>query len=405
MKKRRIIMAVIEALTGPRRLAAALTGLHIAACGGGAFVDSSSEFREPNGESRSGLDSSVPVGAHLYTIVPLNLRSGPGTSHPVMAVVPKGARVVALAANPTARFYNVWHESRSGWCHGAYLQTALAPRSPVRPVRALIGLHGRADGPLQTPDLDVVRAARIEAVKLTSSAQPVNVDWLRQINPQMFIMVRMFADFRGRVVTSEEFARWQEGDLAPFYAKGIRDFEVHNEPNLSIEGWGQSWKDGREFAVWMLDVVRRLRTKFPDARFGYPGLSPGTTEGVRTDALKFLAESDTAVRAADWIGAHSYWIDDASMESTASGRSYEEILKRYPGKVLYLTEFSNVGHQGHRAKGDQYVRYYRSLRNNPRIGAAFSFVVSSSSGFPNEVWRLEDGHLTDIPAAVGARNF
>lgn len=370
-------------------------------------MEVSEEAADDRGELGSGLAVEVPVGTSLVTTAPLNLRKGPGTMHAVLRVVPGGDRVTVLQAKPSSSFYNVRYGSFSGWCHGNYLRQASAPSpSPSGGGKCLVGVHGRADGPLEAADLAAIRVARAEAVKLTSSAQSVNVDWLRQINPRMFIMVRMFADISARVATSAEFARWMEGDLAPFYAKGIRYFEVHNEPNLTVESWGRSWKNGREFAAWYLDVVRRLRVSFPDARFGYPGLSPGESiQGVRTDAWKFLAESDEAVRAADFVSAHSYWLDEASMDAVGAGRSYEEIRRRYPGKTLFITEFSNPGGQDVRRKSAQYVRYYQSLRNQPGIGAAFSFVVSASGGFQNEVWRLEDGRLTDIPYAVGNRTF
>ena len=53
----------------------------------------------------------------------------------------------------------------------------------------------------------------------------------------------------------------------------------------------------------------------------------------------------------------------------------------------------------------QYVDYYRRLRNIKGIGAAFSFVLSASSNFPHEVWRREDGHISEIVQLVGNRNF
>ncbi|MBI4770077.1 MAG: M23 family metallopeptidase, partial [Chloroflexi bacterium] len=101
--------------------------------------------------------------------------------------------------------------------------------------KCLVGVHGRADGPLLDPDYNAIQTARVEAVKLTTSARPENVDRLRQINPNMFIMVRLFADFRNRTVRPDEFASWVEGDMAQFYSRGLRYFEVHNEVNLQIE--------------------------------------------------------------------------------------------------------------------------------------------------------------------------
>ena len=78
----------------------------------------------------------------------------------------------------------------------------------------------------------------------------------------------------------------------------------------------------------------------------------------------------------------------------------------YPEKLLFVTEFSNpYSEVSKRSKGQQYVDYYRRLRNIKGIGAAFSFVLSASSNFPHEVWRREDGHISEIAQLVGNRNF
>ncbi|MBI3363154.1 MAG: M23 family metallopeptidase [Chloroflexi bacterium] len=272
--------------------------------------------------------------------------------------------------------------------------------------KCLVGAHTRADGPMMDADLAAVRIARIEAVKLMTTSRPENVDQLRQINPAMFIMVRMHAAFEGRTVRPDEFAHWMEGDMAPFYSKGIRYFEVHNEPNLTIEGWRTSWQDGREFGTWFMDVVGRLRAVFPEVKFGYPGVSPGgQVSGLRMDAGAFLGGSEDAINRADWLGVHCYWTDEVSMGMAEAGRGWEAIRRRHPEKLLFITEFANVSQQDTRSKGLQYAKYYETLRNQPGMGAAFSFVLSASSGFPEQVWRGEDGGLTEIPAGVGARTF
>jgi hypothetical protein len=208
-------------------------------------------------------------------------------------------------------------------------------------------------------------------------------------------------------VRSDEFASWVESDMGNFYSKGVRYFEVHNEPNLQAEGWVHSWADGREFGRWMTDVINRLKGKFPEAKFGYPGLSPGgNVSGQRMDSWAFLQQGDDAARAADFMCCHCYWLDDGGMLANDGGLVYEEYRRRYPNKLLFITEFSNPSHSvDPRTKGQQYVNYYRRLRNVPGLGAAFSFVLSASSGFPQEAWRLENGTITDIPKLVGQRNF
>lgn len=291
-----------------------------------------------------------------------------------------------------------------------YLQNAPAPPPDAfgwSYRRCLVGVNGRADGPLADADYPALQTARVEAIKLMSSGRPENVDRLRQINPEMFIMVRLFADFRNRRVRSDEFASWVENDMGQFYNKGVRYFEVHNEPNLQVEGWKFSWQDGREFGRWFVDVVNRLKPRYPEAKFGYPGLSPGASiSGQRVDSWAFLGQSDEAARAADFLCCHCYWINDADQLAAAGGLVYEEYRRRYPNKLLFITEFSNpTDNTDTRTKGQQYVNYYKRLRSLSGMGAAFSFVLSASAYFPNEAWRLEDGTLTDIPKIVGARSF
>jgi hypothetical protein len=268
-----------------------------------------------------------------------------------------------------------------------------------------VGLHGRTDGPLQKPDYGAIAAARIEAVKLLSSASPQDVGALRALNSRTFILMRMFASFEGRTVKAKDFATWMAGDLAPFYNNGLRYFEVHNEPNIVPEGWTSSWNNGQEFGAWFTEVRDRLKPTFPEALFGFPGLSPGdNVPGLRMAELEFLTGADAACRTADWIGIHEYWQSDQELNSAAGGLGYLEYRRRFPDKLLFVTEFSNPapGVDKH-LKGQQYVRLYQMLRTVPGLAAAFSFVVSASSGFGAETWRREDGSLTEIPAVVGAR--
>ncbi len=271
--------------------------------------------------------------------------------------------------------------------------------------RALVGLHGRADGRLQPADFTVVAQARVEAVKLLSSAAPEDVDALRAIHPQMFILVRLFADFSNRVVRAEDFATWLSYDMGQFYQRGVRYFEIHNEVNLKVEGWGQSWQTGREFAAWWLTVRNRLKALYPEAKFGWPGLSPdGFPMPERTNDLRFLDDAQEALQAADWIGLHCYWQTEAEMRTPAGGLGYLEYRRRFPDKLLFITEFSNPAPGVDLAvKGDQYVKYYQLLRGVPGLGAAFAFVASASANFPYEAWRAEDGTPSAITRREGQR--
>jgi hypothetical protein len=272
------------------------------------------------------------------------------------------------------------------------------------------GLHGRADGRMQTPDFQVVRDARIEAVKLMSTADPADVDRLRAVNANMFVVVRCFVDFRNRVVTAQDFAQSMAGDLAPFYAKGIRLFEVHNEPNLADEGLvvpggTGSWADGAEFGAWFTAAVTQMSQTFHDALWGWPGLSPGDAiAGRRANADQFLDQAGPVPGSADWIGIHAYWTNDAELQAAID--SVAGYAARFPGQTLYVTEFANPDPGVDTAeKARQYVTFCAGLRPLP-VSAAFAFVSSASNAaFGAQAWRDESGQLSAIPAIVGARSL
>ncbi len=288
------------------------------------------------------------------------------------------------------------------------------PSEPELPGgRFLVGLHGRADGPMEEPDLEVVRRAKIEAVKLLTTARPEDVGRLREIRSDMFIMARLFMSFpRDRAISPEEFTRafrpnppgQVKTDLQKFYDQGVRYFEIHNEPNLVIEGFGASWHSGAEFGRWFLDVVRELSEWFPEAKWGFPGLSPGWASAERPqDMWSFLRQAESAIKAADWLGVHQYFGSISEMRADLDG-IVREYRRRWPDKLVMVTEFSNP-YKGvpKETKGHQYVTYYRLVSEIPGVGAAFSFVCSASMYFEHESWREEDGRLSKIVDIVARR--
>jgi hypothetical protein len=277
--------------------------------------------------------------------------------------------------------------------------------------KALIGLHGRADGEMQEADFNIVQRARIEAVKLTSYATPETVQRLRAINPEMFIMVRAFVPFgEGRLVTPQQFFEFTAGDVARVYDfdPQIRYIELHNEPNLRLEGWGGSWANGREFGEWFRQVLELYRARFPEALFGFPGLSPGPTQEAqgRLDSELFLADAAEAAEEADWIGVHAYWVNDRELTDEREGFGFVRYRRRFADKLLFVTEFGNP-QQPKPVIAEQYARYYGALRKVPGMGASFAYVVSTSNATESTqwAWRDEAGNDLGIAEAVGRRTF
>lgn len=271
----------------------------------------------------------------------------------------------------------------------------------------LVGVHGRADGPMEEADWQVTRTANVEALKLLSWARPEDIDRAREINPNIFILMRLMFGFGQNKISPEQFAETVGKDMEPHYKRGVRYFEVHNEPNLAIEGWGTSWRDGSAFAAFWLKAVEILKAQYPEARWGWPGCSPGSAiQGQRFHMWSFIEGAREALEAADWLGIHCYWqgVDNRNVLTPQTGLEYLALRDRYPDKLLFITEFSNSSQNVDKAiKASQYLLYYEHLRHQPGVGAAFSFVVSSSRYFAHEAWRSEGGKPSAIPGAIGAR--
>ncbi len=282
----------------------------------------------------------------------------------------------------------------------------LAERDQWTYGHCLVGLQARLDEPMTSADWEVVRAARIQALRLTNRSTLADAEQALQNNPDMFLLVSLIEDLRNRRVRPEDFARDMEDTVREFYARGVRYFEVFHDPNLASSGLGTSWHSGREFAQWFLDVVGWLRGVAPDARFGWPGLSPGNDAGMRMDHQEFLKSAGELVRQADWIGCHCYWEDGETIFSSSAAMGYRHYREEWPDKPIFITEFSNVSpFVSPEEKGMEYVRFYRHLLEEPGIGAAFAACVSAPVHYEYEVWRREDGTATGFSAPVGARDF
>ncbi len=271
--------------------------------------------------------------------------------------------------------------------------------------KCLIGVNGRVRGQLQAMDLEAITEARLEAVKLDQKETNGTINQLRAINPAMFIMVRLTADFSRDPVSVEDFISHVQSDLERLYRLGIRYYEIHSSPNLQSEGWQRSWHGGGQFSNWFREVVDRLRDTYPEGKFGFPGLSPGEAlTGWRGDLEQFLSDAEEAIFFADWVGVNSYWTDVSGMKALEGGRMYEEYRLHYPDKLLFVTEFCNPSAGvSNQAKGRQYLEFYRMLREIPGIGAAFAYTLSASNGHGAIVWRDEKNGRNPIPGIIGDR--
>jgi hypothetical protein len=277
---------------------------------------------------------------------------------------------------------------------------------------SLIGLYGRGSGEFERPDFEIVRTARIEAVKLIAHHNEPTRSGLAAVNPNLFYVFRPTVSFDHRRIGPEEFVGYVEGDLnRAIHGYGIQYVEVHNEPNIGEFGAYGSWANGKEFGDWFLKVLALLKAKWPTGKFGFPGISPGfgfEFPPKRLESSQFMAESAFAAQQADWIGIHNYWGTRAGMMHGADGWLWNAYKRRFPRKLLMITEFGNPFDVPAEV-GDQYSRYYGLLRHEPWMAAAFAYIVSNNApgdpGQPGWAWRTETGTDRGIAAVVGQRQY
>ncbi len=366
---------------------------------------------EPEGPSETG-----PLYLRTNSSTGIFIRSGPGTQFQPIASAFPADRLEALGQPSAVRVMlgqrGKWVQVKTvqgivGWA-GAFFLELMPPYFSWPVGHALVGLHGPAD-PGEWPWDDgayvTIRVARAEAVKLLAAGDigATVVERLRREGVR-FLMARLFAKFNERR-SPQSFVQEVAAATIRLYNAGVRYFEVHNEPNLhsavSPEGMWVAWQNGREFGQFFLEVVEQMRGLVPGAQFGFPGLSPGPDDARqgRASSEVFLAQAEGAVRQADFVCMHTYWGADGSTYLD-SIRKVRQFCDRFPNQLVMVTEFSNTHERiGKDVKAREYVQFYsEAQRLSPNLGALFSFALSATEGYPEQMWKG-----SPIPEIVGRR--
>ena len=274
--------------------------------------------------------------------------------------------------------------------------------------KCLAGIGIANPQPLSPSELAVIGASRVEAVKVLTLSDPDDnkqlVRDIKSVRSDLFIVARLFfpVDLNSKTPFSPQvFCDTVRVGIQALYESGIRYFEVHNEPNLENEGLNWNWANGAQFGAWLSQALIILRQRYPEGKFGYPGVSP------QPNVPDFMDGSAAAIAQCDWIGIHCYWQDDGTghwqMQSGDGGMYWRGFRDRYPDKLLMITEFSNNNKDmPYPNKGQQYARYYQLLRNEPNLGAAFAFALNWPGQDNNHEGWISDNDTTPIPGTLGA---
>jgi hypothetical protein len=273
--------------------------------------------------------------------------------------------------------------------------------------KCLVGAHGRIGGQLSQDDLEIVERARLEAVKISLRESKETIERLRTISPGILLMARIEGTTWQEPLSAEEFLAGIETDIGRLYRMGIRQFEVLSNPNLFSRGWSRCWRDGKEFGELFSSILGRLRTAFPEAKFGFPGLSPGgNLVGHRMSAVDFIEGAAESAAEADWIGVNCHWTDAAGLHSRNGGLWFDDYRGRFPGSLLMITEYNNpAAGVPDEVKARQYLDFLQMLRSRKDIGAAFGYAISAEIGHNSVVWRNGNGATDAIPEIIGKRPF
>lgn len=277
----------------------------------------------------------------------------------------------------------------------------------------LRGIHGPADPGswawVEHSAISVIGQTHCQAVKvLCPGTTPEQVVALRN-QGAVLVYARLFAKMgEPRGLTMAQRAQWfvneVRSEALQLYNAGVVYFELHNEPNLTDEGLLVNWINGTEFSVWFSLVYDMLRAIMPNAKLGWPGLSPGPAiANRRQDSIQFYNQAIVAVNKADWIGIHDYYGGDGSTWQSMLARIIT-FANANPSRIILVTEWSNNGSVNKGVKGAEYVAFYNAFRSNTpvNVGAATCFVLKSSGDFQHECWLEKNGTRSPIVSALQA---
>jgi hypothetical protein len=309
----------------------------------------------------------------------VNLRKLPRRNGQLLGYVPLGTRM--KVTGPLAGEYTPIRIAEHEVQQPVPEQTPPLPDPDPKPLgQVRIGLHAAADPDISDEEIVEFGLFRPSVIKVLSFHDPVALRKLAQNHPDAKWIVRAFLDFGGRSISPQKFFNDTISDMKrTMDILHDRDvvIELHNEPNILPEGLESAWANGADFATWWLRLLRLYRYIFPDHRFIYPGLSPGTEiYRYKQDHIRFLEASRAAVKAADGLGIHLYWSVYTPMNQALE--ILDDTISRFRNTPIWVTEASNnQGGTTAAAKARQYLAFWKELQKRPIVEGVTYFVASA----------------------------
>ena len=237
------------------------------------------------------------------------------------------------------------------------------------------------------------RTARIEAIKLNAvgadTITPGVIGLVRQIGPDVRIVTRLM----GVIEDPARFVDERLPSLRVAWEAGCRVFEVGNEPNHPVEGYGRAHHSAVAYGTKWAAAANRLRGYFPGATLLFPCPSPDPSFTGDREFHTFLRASAAAAASAGatWEG----WAVHAYGPPQNIIAAVQQFALDY-GREVWVTEFSHAGV----GKAQQAVEYRQVYEASypANVKGLYGFVLEASRGWEDETWIN-----SSIPAEIGRR--
>jgi hypothetical protein len=271
-----------------------------------------------------------------------------------------------------------------------------------------IGLHASTTANISENEYQEFRDLQPGYITVMSGMHdPNDINRLAGEHPDAEIVVRIFYEFGGRVISPQQFVDDNLNELRRVLNLiGYRNpvVQIHNEPNLYAEGLGSSWQDGIDFNVWYLTVLNLFRQHFPYIQYGFPGLSPGgDIPGVRLNSDVFLRQCSDAVSASQVLCVHTYFAPQAGASLSDSLNEVAAISNLFPVKDIIITECANnKDGVSPEMKAVEYAVFLGMLKTVPKVLGITYFVASTIT----PEWNWDPGVGTGqswVPVGMGSR--
>ena len=272
------------------------------------------------------------------------------------------------------------------------------PTSPPPPVqqKSLMGLHASADtGNLYGGEAEFAefRTLKPGVIKVLSAHSDTSIKRLASESPAAHFIVRAFLHFGNRQISPTQFVNDTVADIKraidniPPSGRNVY-VEVHNEPNLSQEGWTYGWQDGLSFAQWAVECVNRYKATLPSyVKYLYPGLSPGgDVANVRKNHWDFFNQGKAYLTSFDAVAVHTYW---SRVYPMALAVDTVRWFTEQTTKTIWVTEAS-INDRPAVVTADTYAAEYKqfvSEMGKLQVAGVTFFVASASNPYFNpECW-------------------